>query len=170
MIVSQRSIFDSSVNRTSGIASFVRICTKGGIPQLSSSTINNQPPTASNCTRPVMKKDEEAKIDALLTVLWERNLPTLRERLDTLDRAAAAAASGHLTEASRAEALGIAHKLSGSLGMFGYHRGTEIARQIEALLAPPAPNTPSPDTLAPDAPARLGALVTELHDTLFPSR
>jgi HPt (histidine-containing phosphotransfer) domain-containing protein len=109
---------------------------------------------------PAMKKDEETKIDTLLATLWERNLPTLRERLDVLDRAAAAAASGRLTEASRAEAHGIAHKLSGSLGMFGYHRGTEIARQIEAIL-----DTPAPDTLP-----RLGALVTALHDTLFPSR
>ena len=37
---------------------------------------------------------EETKIDVLLTTLWDRNLPLLRERLDTLDRAAAAAASG----------------------------------------------------------------------------
>jgi len=111
-----------------------------------------------------MKKDEEAKIDTLLATLWERSLPTLRERLDVLDRAAASAASGHLTEASRAEAHGIAHKLSGSLGMFGYHRGTEIARQIEEILSPPVPAAPTPDTLS-----RLDALVTELHDTLFPS-
>lgn len=106
-----------------------------------------------------MKKDEEAKIDTLLAALWERSLPTLYERLDVLDRASAEAASGHLTEASRSEALGIAHKLSGSLGMFGYHRGTEIARQIEAIL-----NAPTPNTLP-----RLSALVTELRDTLFPS-
>lgn len=113
---------------------------------------------------PFMKKDDEAKIDSLLAALWERNLPALRERLDTLDRAAAAAASGHLTEASRAEALSIAHKLSGSLGMFGHHRGTELARQIEAILSLP---TPAP--LASDAPARLSALVAGLRDTLSPS-
>jgi HPt (histidine-containing phosphotransfer) domain-containing protein len=112
-----------------------------------------------------MKKDDEAKIDTLLTALWERSLPTLRERLDILNRAAAAAASGHLTEASRAEAHSIAHKLSGSLGMFGHHRGTEIARQIEAILAAPTPDAPTPDTLS-----HLGALVTDLHDTLLPRR
>ncbi len=119
-----------------------------------------------------MKKDEEAKIEILLATLWERNLPTLRERLDILDRAAAAAASGHLTEASRAEALGIAHKLSGSLGMFGYHRGTEIARQIEAILAPLAstPDSPAPAASTPDTLTHLSILVIELHDTLFPSR
>lgn len=105
-----------------------------------------------------MRKNEEAKIDALLATLWERNLPTLRERLDILDRAVAEAASGHLTEASRSEALSIAHKLSGSLGMFGYRQGTEIARQMELIL-----ETPTPDTLR-----HLSALTTDLHNTLFP--
>jgi HPt (histidine-containing phosphotransfer) domain-containing protein len=102
---------------------------------------------------------EETKVDALLATLWERSLPTLRERLDVLDRAAAAAASGHLTEALRTKARSIAHKLSGSLGMFGHPRGTEIARQMEAILSDSAP-----DTLT-----SLTVLVTELRDTLFPS-
>ncbi len=86
-----------------------------------------------------MIKKDEAKIDALLTSLWERNLPVLHERLDILDRAAAAAASGDLSEADREEALDIAHKLSGSLGMFGYHQSTEIAQQIEQSLKSPTP-------------------------------
>lgn len=101
---------------------------------------------------------EETKIDALLTSLWDRNLPLLRERLDTLDRAAAEAASGHIPEALRSEALDIAHKLSGSLGMFGSHRGTEIAREMEAILKAAAPN---------DLP-RLATLAADLRNTLFP--
>lgn len=88
-----------------------------------------------------MAKQEEAKISTLLSNLWERNLPTLRERLDILDRAASTASSGELPEDSRAEALDIAHRLSGSLGMFGYHQGTEIARQIEQILKAPTPAT-----------------------------
>jgi HPt (histidine-containing phosphotransfer) domain-containing protein len=86
-----------------------------------------------------MRKHEEAKISILLSDLWERNLPTLRERLDILDRAASTASSGKLPEDARAEALDIAHRLSGSLGMFGYHQGTEIARQIEEILKAPTP-------------------------------
>ena len=101
---------------------------------------------------------EETKIDALLTSLWNRNLPLLRERLGTLDRAVAAAASGHLPEILRSEALDIAHKLSGSLGMFGHHRGTEIAREIEAILK----------DSTPDNPPRLAALAADLRGTLFP--
>jgi HPt (histidine-containing phosphotransfer) domain-containing protein len=99
----------------------------------------------------------ETKISALLTSLWERNLPTLCERLDILDRAASEAAAGKLTEASRAEAYDIAHKLSGSLGMFGHHHGTEIARQIEQIL-----NTPTPATFA-----QLTTLTADLRQTLM---
>jgi HPt (histidine-containing phosphotransfer) domain-containing protein len=83
----------------------------------------------------------DAKIDDLLSTLWQRNLPTLYERLDLLDRAASVAASGKLPESLRVEALDIAHKLSGSLGMFGYSKGTEIARRIEQILTHPIPAT-----------------------------
>jgi HPt (histidine-containing phosphotransfer) domain-containing protein len=91
------------------------------------------------CLVLLMTPKEEAKIGALLASLWERSLPLLRERLDSLDRAATSMALGSLTEASRTEALDIAHKLSGSLGMFGYDDGTGIARQIEHALSYPSP-------------------------------
>jgi HPt (histidine-containing phosphotransfer) domain-containing protein len=88
-----------------------------------------------------MKKSAPDQIDTLLAGLWQKNLPTLRERLDLLDRAASTAASGTLPETSRAEALSIAHKLSGSLGMFGYQQGTQIAASIERILKAPTPET-----------------------------
>ncbi|HEV2709097.1 MAG TPA: Hpt domain-containing protein [Edaphobacter sp.] len=104
-----------------------------------------------------MNPDDEAKISALLTSLWERNLPLLHERLEILDRAASEAASGRMSETLRAEALEIAHKLSGSLGMFGYPHGTEIARQIEQILKRPAV----------DGSSDLTALTVELRQTLL---
>ncbi len=79
----------------------------------------------------------------------------VRERLNLLDRAAAAAETADLSEDLRVEAVGIAHKFAGSLGMFGYDRGTEIARQIEQMLS-----------ASTAASARLGELVRELHETL----
>jgi chemotaxis protein histidine kinase CheA len=79
------------------------------------------------------------QIDTLLASLWQKNLPTLRERLDLLDRTASIASSGALAEAPRLEAYNIAHKLTGSLGMFGYQQGTEIARKIEQILKTPTP-------------------------------
>jgi HPt (histidine-containing phosphotransfer) domain-containing protein len=84
-----------------------------------------------------MPDNGDDKIESILADLWRKNLPVLKDRLDLLDRTASAAASGDLTEAARMEALSIAHKLSGSLGMFGYTEGTEIARQIEHILKQP---------------------------------
>ncbi len=68
---------------------------------------------------------------AILARVWEKNLPLLRERLDHLQAAADALHHGPLTADAEAEAAGIAHKLAGSLGMFGYLRGTDAARKLE---------------------------------------
>jgi chemotaxis protein histidine kinase CheA len=86
-----------------------------------------------------MKKVDEEKINKVIADLWKKNLPTLRERLILLDRMAATAVTGNLPETVRLEALEIAHKLSGSLGMFGYQQGTEIARKMEIILKSPTP-------------------------------
>jgi HPt (histidine-containing phosphotransfer) domain-containing protein len=103
-----------------------------------------------------MKKPAPDQIDNLLAELWKKNLPILRERLDLLDNAASIAASGTLPEASRTEALSIAHKLSGSLGMFGYQEGTQIAASIERIL-----KTPTAKDLA-----TLPKLATDLRKSL----
>jgi len=102
--------------------------------------------------------DSDEKTASLLAEIWQRNRPLVEERLALLDRAAAAAAAGALNLEPRAEAGGAAHKLAGSLGMYGYDEGTRIARQIEVLLLGDA-------TL--DA-ARLGTLVAELRRAIFP--
>lgn len=70
----------------------------------------------------------------LITALWDRSLPIIYERLNTLDMACQAAVLDELTPAIRSSAADTAHKLAGSLGMFGYPRGTELAREIEHLL------------------------------------
>ena len=83
----------------------------------------------------------DAKIDSVLAQLWQKNLPTVRERLDLLDKFGAAASSGRLDESTRLEALNIAHKLAGSLGMYGYQQGTEVASKMERILKSPTPET-----------------------------
>jgi chemotaxis protein histidine kinase CheA len=83
----------------------------------------------------------DAQIETVLAQLWQKNLPTVRERLDLLDRFGAVASSGELDEPTRIEALSIAHKLSGSLGMFGYQQGTEVASKMERILKSPTPET-----------------------------
>ena len=83
----------------------------------------------------------DAKINNVLAQLWEKNLPTVQERLDLLDKFGAAAASGKLDEPTRVEALNIAHKLAGSLGMYGYQQGTEVASKMERILKSPTPES-----------------------------
>ncbi|HZQ44111.1 MAG TPA: Hpt domain-containing protein [Acidobacteriaceae bacterium] len=70
----------------------------------------------------------------LISALWERSAPILTDRLHGLDVACEAAVVGRLSPMMRRGAADTAHKLAGSLGMFGYPRGTELAREIEQLL------------------------------------
>lgn len=70
----------------------------------------------------------------LLASIWQRNLPLIHERVALLSVAATQTSAGHLTPSARRDACDIAHKLAGSLGMFGYPQGTQIARQLEVLL------------------------------------
>ena len=78
--------------------------------------------------------DAEDKTAALLATLWVKIRPLVEERLATLDKAAAAANAGTLAEDLRKEATSSAHKLAGSLGMYGYDEGTRVARELEVLL------------------------------------
>ena len=101
--------------------------------------------------------NSDEKTAWLLAAMWLRNRPLVEERLALLDRAAAATADGGLTEELREEASHTAHKLAGSLGMYGYEEGTRNAREIEVLLG----------DATPDA-ARLGTLAAELRSAVFP--
>jgi HPt (histidine-containing phosphotransfer) domain-containing protein len=102
--------------------------------------------------------DTDEKTASLLAAIWQRNRALVEERLDLLERAATSAVAGGLIEAQRQEAGGVAHKMAGSLGMYGYVEGTSIARQIELMLLGDG---------APDA-VRLSALVAELRRVVFP--
>jgi hypothetical protein len=99
----------------------------------------------------------EDKTAKLLAALWVKNLPLVEERLSVLEHAAGTAAGGHLAEPLRAEAAGAAHKLAGSLGMYGYDEGTRIARELEVLL-----NGANPDA------ARLSVLTVALRAAILP--
>ena len=105
-----------------------------------------------------MTPEAAAETEALIAELWQRHLPTLRERLDILDRIAATAAVCTLSEADREEGVAISHKFAGSLGMYGYHRGSELASALEQLFRGLPPS--QPDLITP--------LTTELRETLFP--
>jgi HPt (histidine-containing phosphotransfer) domain-containing protein len=72
---------------------------------------------------------------AAIAAIWQRQVPQTRERLELLRKAANHLAETRTIEPDlRAEALDIAHKLAGSLGMFGYNDATDHARAIEQEL------------------------------------
>jgi len=97
---------------------------------------------------PVSAEDKQ-RTAALLNDLWQRNLPLLEQRMAVLERATCSP----LTEELRAEAS----KLAGSLGMFGYKQGTEIARELELEL----------ESTSPDI-SRTACLTAQLRSVLFP--
>jgi HPt (histidine-containing phosphotransfer) domain-containing protein len=105
-------------------------------------------------TQHAVSTDPKQRTAALLADLWQRNLPLIEHRMAVLERAA----SGPLTEELRAEAVDVAHKLAGSLGMFGYEEGTLIARNLELIL-----ESPSPDI------SRLASPTAQLRSILFPA-
>jgi HPt (histidine-containing phosphotransfer) domain-containing protein len=76
-----------------------------------------------------------AKTAQLLAVLWERNLPVVEERLALLERAIdTLVRTSTLDPLLQIDAANVAHKLAGTLGMFGYPRGTDLARLMEEVL------------------------------------
>lgn len=130
------------------------------------------PPQASPKEIPAPPNDEElqppetpeAQTQAAIAELWESFKGPILERLTLLEDAIAALEQGRLSEDIRSEGQRAAHKLVGSLGMFGYPQGSEIARlmeilfqsegcrdkggelrshlkQLQALLIPPEPKT-----------------------------
>jgi len=74
-----------------------------------------------------------------LNRLWTKFLPDIRQRVTTLEEAAQAAAAGSLSKEQRQSAHAAAHKLAGTLGMFGLDRGTDLARQAELEFAEETP-------------------------------
>jgi hypothetical protein len=77
-----------------------------------------------------------------LDAVWQNNLPIVRDRLTVLDAFAhAIAKQGMANPQQQNEAISIARKFTGSLGMFGYPTGGQLARTLEQLLV----STPYPD-------------------------
>lgn len=70
-----------------------------------------------------------------LQAIFERNRDDFQRRVTTLEAAVAAILEGRLGEELRATAHRDAHKLAGSLGTFGLHLGSDLARELELRLA-----------------------------------
>ena len=98
---------------------------------------------------------KEAMAERLKQV-WRENQEIVAGRLAILREAARAAGEGRLLIAEREEAKVTAHKLAGSLGMFGLWEASECARAIETHL----------EQAATDEPCRIDGLVESLERLL----
>lgn len=86
--------------------------------------------------------------------------PLLVERLTVLDQAVVAFDAGRWSPQWQQEAGQAAHKLAGSLGLFGLTEGTQISQTLEAALQPAA--SPGLEALSPS----FAQLVTQLHQAI----
>lgn len=88
------------------------------------------------------------QVRSALEKVWFNCRPEALARLATLERFTEDLRSGVPVQESREKALAAAHRLSGSLGMFGLHEASSCAAEIEALLdAEPAPDVAMATTL-----------------------
>jgi len=99
--------------------------------------------------------DAEEKTRTLVASLWIKSRPTIEARVELLERASVADPLG---DELRAEAHSVAHKLAGSLGMFGFPEGTRVARELELRLE-----------ISGADPAVLADLTKQLREILFPA-
>jgi HPt (histidine-containing phosphotransfer) domain-containing protein len=78
------------------------------------------------------------KLQEMLQAMWRASRPAILERVQTIRDAEKMLAAGSLDDSARKNAESAAHKLAGVLGTFGLSQGTQLASQLEALLASPS--------------------------------
>ena len=71
---------------------------------------------------------------AALTKVWEKYQPKSEQHLTVLQEALEAWKAGNLSFAQREEAQSNAHKLAGTVGIFGFTQASQLANQLELLL------------------------------------
>ena len=84
------------------------------------------------CDRP--DQGLEQQLNEAVAAVWERRRDQVMGRVGVLVRAAASLREGAAPEVT-AKAKYEAHRLAGSLGSFGFDEGSNIAAEIEELLA-----------------------------------
>ncbi|MEP6814096.1 MAG: response regulator [Marmoricola sp.] len=100
--------------------------------------------------------------------IWERVRPTVVLAVDEIEDAVAAVLEGRLDEQSRVAATRAAHRLAGSTGTFGFHRASELARELESMFAAAPEDAAAATRLGERAAAHTDVLRRELEAPLAP--
>jgi diguanylate cyclase (GGDEF)-like protein len=98
--------------------------------------IDEQLPSSSDLRRSETPAQPELvqTIETDMSVIWRQIEPVLNQRLLVIEQAVAAMLLDDLNPALRQKAVQEAHRLVGSLGMFGSEHGSSLAREIEQHL------------------------------------
>ena len=78
---------------------------------------------------------DSAAIAATMQRMWAQFRPQIDERVEVLETASVALASGTLSEEHCQAAAKAAHTLAGTLGTFGLNEGTLLARRAEPVFS-----------------------------------
>jgi len=85
-------------------------------------------------SKAVEESTVESETVAGITNIWEQVKEDTNGRVDVLEQAVALLLQNKLSDEWRQQAEWAAHKLAGSLGMFGADEGSRLAQEIETLL------------------------------------
>jgi diguanylate cyclase (GGDEF)-like protein len=119
-------------------------------------TSQQQPLTTVKSQQP--NSELAAQITAEATKVWQAARDSFSQQVAVIDQATTLLLQDHLSQEQRQEAGREAHRLAGSLGIFGSERGSQLAQAIESLLGA--------DLLQPEQQRQLSQLVAQLHQTV----
>ncbi len=109
--------------------------------------------------------DPAALVAARLAELWRRSLPATQERISALRHACETLERNPADAQARSAGREAAHKLSGSLGVFGLPRGTELAAAMEEILKSTEPLTPKTVALLAELARELDLVIASKSAT-----
>ena len=101
---------------------------------------SNSRPQAPDKLRPsTVSTSVQTQTLAAIADLWQRFEPRLQEQINVIEAAITALRHDTLDTTSHQQAITEAHSLAGSLGTFGVTKGSQLAREIEQILATQQP-------------------------------
>lgn len=95
-------------------------------------------PVAPTLSPPISvgsKAARQQKVLQSLQKIWARSQPHLQSQLQLLEQAQQALQQDQITPELQEQARQEAHRLAGSVGIFGFTQGSALAHQVELLLA-----------------------------------
>ncbi|MBE9143943.1 response regulator [Planktothrix mougeotii] len=96
-----------------------------------------EPSNLSESKSIVSPTDSRQQIREKTAQVWQSFKVKVKEQIAILEQVASALVEKRLTPELQKQALQEAHKLSGSLGLFGLREGSQVARELEHLLEHP---------------------------------